>query len=110
MLVLTAKRLHQLREALVALDEVLVFALCRDSAILEGVDVVALREEMQRMGDEDDGLATVAKRTDDSVCEQGAADMGVDYTGKARSAEEYGIRRSYLPAERGSSNRTMSAS
>lgn len=69
MLVLAAKRFHQLREALVALDEVLVFTLRRDSAILEGVDVVALRKEMQRMGDEDDGLTTVAERTEDSVCE-----------------------------------------
>lgn len=46
MLGLAAELLHELREALVAHDEVLVLALRRNRTILERVDVVALREEV----------------------------------------------------------------
>lgn len=46
--------------------------------VLEGVDVVALGEEVQCVGDEDDGLAVGAQGAEDGVGEQGFADMCVD--------------------------------
>ena len=46
---------------------------------LHGVDVVALREEVEGVGDEDDGLAAVAEGTDDCVGEESLADVRVDW-------------------------------
>lgn len=79
MLFFTAELFHELGEALVVPDEILVFALSRNAAIVDSVDVVALGKEVKCVGDENDGLAAVAESADDGVVEQRTTDMRINW-------------------------------
>ena len=53
--------------------------MAKGGAHLERVDVIALGEEVQRVGDEDDSLAVVAEGSDYCIGEERLTNMSIDY-------------------------------
>lgn len=77
-LLLAPKLLRQPGELAVQTDEVVEGALLCDAAAGYRVDIVALREEVQGMGDENDGLSARLEAADDRICEKGLSNMCVN--------------------------------
>ena len=74
-----------------ASEKLLIGAMLGDRTVLQSVDVVALREEVQGVGDQDDCLATVSKSADDGVGEESPTDVCVNRGKRVVEKDDVGI-------------------